>query len=161
MLKTCVIISSFFFQTEYIQVLLLWYSTTLRSALRIHCSSAFSGRKFEISLVRKAKPLDSDRFSTNNNWFLKFSFQTEYKYCYDLVLHYVLHYLNKDTEENANSTSLQPSAIVAWSFEQCVAWNRKKSEKIEKNLVQSRPQPLFVFVEERRGPKPRLSNKFQ
>merc|ERR1719464_281627 len=38
---------------------------------------------------------------------------TEYKYCYDLVLHYVLHYLNKDTEENANSTSLQPSAIVA------------------------------------------------
>ena len=26
-------------------------------------------------------------------------FQTEYKYCYDLVLHYVLHYLNKDTEE--------------------------------------------------------------
>lgn len=24
---------------------------------------------------------------------------TEYKYCYDLVLHYVLHYLHKDTEE--------------------------------------------------------------
>lgn len=23
-------------------------------------------------------------------------FQTEYKYCYDLVLHYVLHFLNKD-----------------------------------------------------------------
>ena len=22
--------------------------------------------------------------------------QTEYKYCYDLVLHYVLHYLHKD-----------------------------------------------------------------
>lgn len=26
-------------------------------------------------------------------------FQTEYKYCYDLVLHYVLHYLNKDMNE--------------------------------------------------------------
>lgn len=25
--------------------------------------------------------------------------QTEYKYCYDLVLHYVLHYLNKDMNE--------------------------------------------------------------
>lgn len=25
--------------------------------------------------------------------------QTEYKYCYDLVLHYVLHYLNKDQKE--------------------------------------------------------------
>ena len=25
-------------------------------------------------------------------------FQTEYKYCYDLVLHYVLHYLHKDIE---------------------------------------------------------------
>lgn len=25
--------------------------------------------------------------------------QTEYKYCYDLVLHYVLHYLNKDLKE--------------------------------------------------------------
>ena len=25
-----------------------------------------------------------------------FLFQTEYKYCYDLVLHYVLHYLHKD-----------------------------------------------------------------
>ena len=24
------------------------------------------------------------------------SFQTEYKYCYDLVLHYVLHYLHKE-----------------------------------------------------------------
>ena len=23
-------------------------------------------------------------------------FQTEYKYCYDLVLHYVLHYLNQE-----------------------------------------------------------------
>ena len=82
-------------------------------------------------------------------WQIFLSFQTEYKYCYDLVLHYVLHYLNKDTEENANSTSLQPSAIVAWSFEQCVAWNRKKSEKIQENRVQSRPQPLFVFAEER------------
>lgn len=31
---------------------------------------------------------------------LIFSFlQTEYKYCYDLVLHYVLHYLNKDMNE--------------------------------------------------------------
>lgn len=28
-----------------------------------------------------------------------FSLQTEYKYCYDLVLHYVLHYLNKDLKE--------------------------------------------------------------
>lgn len=27
------------------------------------------------------------------------SLQTEYKYCYDLVLHYVLHYLNKDMNE--------------------------------------------------------------
>ena len=27
-----------------------------------------------------------------------FFFQTEYKYCYDLVLHYVLHYLNKDAD---------------------------------------------------------------
>ena len=26
-------------------------------------------------------------------------FQTEYKYCYDLVLHYVLHYLHKEDEE--------------------------------------------------------------
>ena len=76
--------------------------------------------------------------------FKKFSFQTEYKYCYDLVLHYVLHYLNKDTEENANSTSLQPSAIVAWSFEQCVAWNRKKSEKIEK-IQFNRAFHLFLF----------------
>ena len=25
-------------------------------------------------------------------------FQTEYKYCYDLVLHYVLHYLHKDDD---------------------------------------------------------------
>lgn len=25
--------------------------------------------------------------------------QTEYKYCYDLLLHYVLHYLNKDLTE--------------------------------------------------------------
>lgn len=25
--------------------------------------------------------------------------QTEYKYCYDLVLHYVLHYLHKDMKE--------------------------------------------------------------
>lgn len=25
--------------------------------------------------------------------------QMEYKYCYDLVLHYVLHYLNKDLKE--------------------------------------------------------------
>ena len=25
--------------------------------------------------------------------------QTEYKYCYDVVLHYVLHYLQKDLEE--------------------------------------------------------------
>jgi hypothetical protein len=24
--------------------------------------------------------------------------QTEYKYCYDLVLHYVLHYLHKEDE---------------------------------------------------------------
>lgn len=24
-------------------------------------------------------------------------FQTEYKYCYDLVLHYVLHYLNQES----------------------------------------------------------------
>ncbi|CAH1640174.1 unnamed protein product [Spodoptera littoralis] len=28
-----------------------------------------------------------------------YSPQTEYKYCYDLVLHYVLHYLNKDMNE--------------------------------------------------------------
>lgn len=28
-----------------------------------------------------------------------FFFQMEYKYCYDLVLHYVLHYLNKDLKE--------------------------------------------------------------
>lgn len=28
--------------------------------------------------------------------------QTEYKYCYDLVLHYVLHYLNKEVEASAN-----------------------------------------------------------
>ena len=27
-----------------------------------------------------------------------FLFQTEYKYCYDLVLHYVLHYLHKEDE---------------------------------------------------------------
>ena len=26
----------------------------------------------------------------------EFFLQTEYKYCYDLVLHYVLHYLHKD-----------------------------------------------------------------
>lgn len=30
---------------------------------------------------------------------LLFLFQTEYKYCYDVVLHYVLHYLQKDLEE--------------------------------------------------------------
>ena len=77
-------------------------------------------------------------------WQIFLSFQTEYKYCYDLVLHYVLHYLNKDTEENANSTSLQPSAIVAWSFEQCVAWNRKKSEKIEK-IQFNHAFHLFLF----------------
>lgn len=29
----------------------------------------------------------------------KHVFQTEYKYCYDLVLHYVLHYLDKDLKE--------------------------------------------------------------
>lgn len=28
-----------------------------------------------------------------------YELQTEYKYCYDLVLHYVLHYLNKDLKE--------------------------------------------------------------
>lgn len=28
-----------------------------------------------------------------------FKFQTEYKYCYDVVLHYVLHYLQKDIKE--------------------------------------------------------------
>jgi hypothetical protein len=32
---------------------------------------------------------------------------TEYKYCYDLVLHYVLHYLHKDTEEQP------PTAVAA------------------------------------------------
>jgi len=30
------------------------------------------------------------------NGLLLFFLQTEYKYCYDLVLHYVLHYLHRD-----------------------------------------------------------------
>lgn len=29
--------------------------------------------------------------------------QTEYKYCYDVVLHYVLHYLNKDVKEKGKT----------------------------------------------------------
>ena len=33
--------------------------------------------------------------------------QTEYKYCYDLVLHYVLHYLNKDTEVENEESALK------------------------------------------------------
>jgi len=34
---------------------------------------------------------------------------TEYKYCYDLVLHYVLHYLHKDTDDQTqqNQQTLQ------------------------------------------------------
>ena len=28
-------------------------------------------------------------------------FQTEYKYCYDLVLHYVIHFLKEEEEEEA------------------------------------------------------------
>lgn len=34
-------------------------------------------------------------------------FQTEYKYCYDLVLHYVLHYLNKDMNEKKWESELR------------------------------------------------------
>ena len=34
---------------------------------------------------------------TSNERILCFYFQTEYKYCYDLTLHYVSHYLNKTT----------------------------------------------------------------
>ncbi|KAG7200252.1 hypothetical protein KM043_017723 [Ampulex compressa] len=36
---------------------------------------------------------------------------TEYKYCYDLVLHYVLHYLNKDMNEKKPLVSSAPNEI--------------------------------------------------
>ena len=38
------------------------------------------------------------------------SFQTEYKYCYDLVQHYVVHYLNKD--------SVRPAVVASGSAEE-------------------------------------------
>ena len=37
-----------------------------------------------------------DLFVLGNFFQLLFCIQTEYKYCYDLVLHYVLHYLHKE-----------------------------------------------------------------
>ena len=36
------------------------------------------------------------------------TFQTEYKYCYDLVLHYVLHYLHKE-EDGAGANETVPA----------------------------------------------------
>jgi hypothetical protein len=35
--------------------------------------------------------------------------QTEYKYCYDVVLHYVLHYLNKETEPKPSESTTYTS----------------------------------------------------
>ena len=37
-----------------------------------------------------------DLFVLGNFFQLLLCIQTEYKYCYDLVLHYVLHYLHKE-----------------------------------------------------------------
>ena len=45
-----------------------------------------------------------------------FSLQTEYKYCYDLVLHYVLHYLHKDTDEQ---WSLRWYTTSFWEHKKC------------------------------------------
>ena len=93
MLKTCVIISSIFF-TEYKYCCYDIVHYVLHKEFNVHL--LFLAENLKFCWSEKLNLLDSIRFSTNNDWFLKFSFQTEYKYCYDLVLHYVLHYLNKN-----------------------------------------------------------------
>jgi len=45
----------------------------------------------EVGFGREVKQLTKNK--------LNYKLQTEYKYCYDVVLHYVLHYLNKEGEE--------------------------------------------------------------
>ena len=56
-----------------------------------------------VKTVRRHRPqlvqnlvIIHDLFVLGNFFQLLFRFQTEYKYCYDLVLHYVLHYLHKE-----------------------------------------------------------------
>lgn len=60
-----------------------------------------------VKTVRRHRPQLVDNMvkffvkSSSSSFLIYFgiSFQTEYKYCYDLVLHYVLHYLNKENEK--------------------------------------------------------------
>lgn len=59
-----------------------------------------------VKTVRRHRPqlvenmvCDSKKEMTLTNRLIDKQFQMEYKYCYDLVLHYVLHYLNKDLKE--------------------------------------------------------------
>ena len=51
-------------------------------------------------------------------------FQTEYKYCYDLVLHYVLHYLHKEQAKYENAFYIFLHFILGEGKESCSCFSQ-------------------------------------